>query len=46
MGMRPLTLGDSELVAQYQDLGVLPPRIPPRQPDQRHGTGHDQEDQL
>jgi hypothetical protein len=42
----PLTLGDSELVAQHQDLGVLPPRLPVRQPEQRHDTGHDQEDQL
>ena len=43
---RPLTLGDSELVAQHQDLGVLLPRLPARQPEQRHDTGYDQEDQL
>jgi transposase len=29
-----------------QDLGVLPPRLPPRQAQQRHGTGDNQEDQL
>jgi hypothetical protein len=29
MSARPLTLGDSELMAQHQDLGVLPPRLPP-----------------
>jgi hypothetical protein len=46
MRLRPLTLGDSELMAQHQDLGVLPPRLPALQPEQRHGTGHDQEDQL
>jgi len=28
--LRPLALGDSELVAQHQDLGVLPPRLPAR----------------
>jgi hypothetical protein len=32
--LRPLTLGDSELMAQHQDLGVLPPRLPARQPEQ------------
>ena len=44
--LRPLTPGDSELVAQHQDPGVLPPRLPARQPEQRYDTGHDQEDQL
>ena len=43
---RPLTPGDSELAAQHEDLGVLPPRLPARQAEQRHGTGNDQEDQL
>ena len=43
---RPLTPGDSELVTQHEDLGVLPPRLPARQAQQRHGTGNDQEDQL
>jgi hypothetical protein len=43
---RPLALGDSELMAQHQDLRVLPPRLPPRQAQHRHRTGHDQENQL
>ena len=43
MSTRPLALGHSE---QHQDLGVLPPLLPPRQPQQRHGTGSNQEDQL
>jgi hypothetical protein len=42
----PLTLRNSELMAQHQDLGVLPPRLAARQPEQRHDTGHDQEDQA
>jgi hypothetical protein len=46
MGPRPLTLGHSELMAQHQDLGVLPLRLPARQPEQRHRTGDNQEDQL
>ena len=46
MSTRLLTLRDSELMAQHQDLGVLPPRLPARQPEQRHGTGNNQEDQL
>jgi hypothetical protein len=46
MHPRPLALGDGELMAQHQDLGVLPPRLTARQPEQRHDTGHDQEDQL
>ena len=45
-GAGPLAQGDSELMAQHQDLGVLPPLLPPRQPQQRHGTGYGQEDQL
>jgi hypothetical protein len=43
---RPLTPGDSKLVAQHEDLGVLPPGLATRQAQQRHGTGNDQEDQL
>jgi hypothetical protein len=46
MHPRPLPLRDGELMAQDQDLGVLPPRFPARQPEHRRGTGHDQEDQL
>ena len=46
MSSRPLTLGDSELVPQHQDLGVLPARLPARQAQLRHRTGHDQEDQF
>jgi hypothetical protein len=46
MSARPLALGDSELMAQHQDLRVLPPRLPPRQAQHRHRTGHDQENQL
>ncbi len=33
-------------MAQHEDLGVLPPRLPARQPMQRHDTGDNQEDQL
>jgi hypothetical protein len=29
MSLWPLVLRDGELVAQHQDLGVLPPRFPP-----------------
>ena len=43
---RPLALGDSDLVPQHQDLGVLPPRLPPRQAQQRHHARDNQEDQL
>jgi hypothetical protein len=43
---RPLTLSHSELMAQHKNLGVLPPPLPPRQTQQRHGTGDNQEDQL
>jgi hypothetical protein len=32
--------GDSELMAQHQDLSVLPPPLPARQPEQRHCTAH------
>jgi len=46
MSTRPLTLGDSELMAQHQDLRVLPPRLPARQVQHRHRTEHDQVDQL
>ena len=46
MGARPLALCRSELVAQHEDIGVLPPPLPARQPKQRHDTGDDQEDQL
>src|SRR5450755_392433 len=43
---RPLALSHSELMAQHKDLGVLPPPLPPRQAQQRHGMGRNQEDQL
>ncbi len=46
MSARPLALGHSELMAQHEDLGVLPPPPPPRQAQQRHGTSDHQEDQL
>jgi hypothetical protein len=46
MNARPLAQGASELMAQYQDLGVLPPRLPPGQAQRRHGTGDNEEDQL
>ena len=46
MSTRPLALGHSELMAQHQDLGVLPPRLPARQAQQGHGPGNNQEDQL
>jgi hypothetical protein len=46
MSTRPLALGHRELMAQHQDLGVLPPRLPARQAQQRHGPGNNQEDQL
>jgi hypothetical protein len=41
----PLMLSCSDLIAQHQDLGVLPPLPPPRQTQQRHGAGDNQEDQ-
>jgi hypothetical protein len=34
MSPRPLTEGDRELMAQHEDLGILPPRLPARQPQQ------------
>jgi len=43
---RPLALGDSELMAQHQDLRVLPPRLPLRQAQRGHRTEHDQEEQF
>ncbi|MGH3409725.1 MAG: hypothetical protein ACRDRJ_45625 [Streptosporangiaceae bacterium] len=43
---RLLALGDRKLVPQHQNLGVFPPKLPARQPEQRHRTGDDQEDQL
>jgi hypothetical protein len=46
MSSRPLTLGDGKLMAQHQDLRVLPPRLPPRQAKHRSRTEHDQEDWL
>src|SRR5215472_1088737 len=46
MHPRPLTLRDSELMAQHQDLSILPPPLPARQPEQRRDMGHDQENQL
>ena len=41
-----LAQGDSQLMAQDQDLGVLPPHLPPGQAQQRHGAGDDEEDQF
>jgi len=40
MSARPVTLGDRELMAQHQDLRVLPPRLLARQAQQRRRTGH------
>ena len=37
MSARLLALSHSELMAQHEDLGVLPSPLPPRQPQQRHG---------
>jgi hypothetical protein len=45
MSARLPTLGHSELMTQHEDLGILPPPLPPRQPQQRHHTGDNQEDQ-
>ena len=39
MSARLLALGHSELMTQHKDLGVLPPPLPPRQAQQRHGHG-------
>jgi hypothetical protein len=44
MSARLLALGHSDLMAQHEDLGVLPPPLPPRQAQQRHGMGDNQED--
>jgi len=46
MSPRSFAQGDRELMAQHQDLGVLPPRLPARQPEQQHHPGDDQGDQL
>jgi hypothetical protein len=46
MHPRSLPLRDNELMAQHQDLGVLPPPLPPRQAQHRRRTEHDQEDKL
>jgi hypothetical protein len=46
MSPRSLAQGHRELMAQHQDLGVLPPSLPPRQAQHRHSPGHDEEDQL
>jgi hypothetical protein len=37
MSPRPLAQGHRELMAHHQDLGVLPPRLPPRQAQHRPG---------
>jgi hypothetical protein len=46
MSAGPLAHGYRKLMTQHQDLGVLPPRLPARQAQQRDSTGHDDEDQL
>jgi hypothetical protein len=46
MSPRPLTQGHRKLMTQHQDLGVLPPRLPPRQAQHRHDPGDDREGQL
>jgi hypothetical protein len=46
MNARTLAQCDSKLMAQHQDLSVLPPRLPPGQAQHRHGTGDNEEDQL
>jgi hypothetical protein len=46
MRARLLALGDRELMAKHQYLGVLPPRLAPRQAHQRHDPGCNEEDQL
>jgi hypothetical protein len=46
MSTKPLAQGDSKLMTQHQDLGVLPPRLPPGQAQHRHRTGDNEEDQL
>jgi hypothetical protein len=46
MRARLLALGDCELMAKDQYLGVLPPPLAPRQAQQRHDPGDNEEDQL
>ena len=46
MSPRPLAQGHRDLMAQHQDPGVLPPRLPPRQAQHRRGPGDNEEDQL
>jgi len=46
MRARLLALGDRELMAKDQYLGVLPLRLAPRQAQQAHDPGDNQEDQL
>lgn len=46
IGTHALALAHSELMAQHEDLGILPPPLPARQPKQRHDTGDDKENQL
>ena len=46
MSPRPLAQGHCELMAQYQDLGILLPRLPPRQAEHGHGAGRNEENQL
>ena len=43
MNARTLAQCDSKLMAQHQDLSVLPPRLPPAQAQHRHGTGGNEE---
>lgn len=46
MRTRLLALGDRELIAKDQYLGVLPPRFAPRQAQQRQDPGNNEDDQL
>ena len=46
MSGRLLALSHCELMGEHKDLSVLPPPLPPRQAQQRQGTGDNQEDQL
>jgi hypothetical protein len=46
MSSRPLAQGHHDLMTQHQDLGIFPPRLPPREAQHRHGPAHDEEDQL
>src|SRR5712691_2870119 len=43
---RPLAQGYRGLMAQHQDLGVLPPRLPPRQAQREHIRHDDTADQF